>query len=61
MKVSATHNVGLSASESGLRAVTIEDDVWDIDYWTFLHDYIRPLSLALGFHPQTVDKYLEES
>ena len=60
MKISVTHNVSTDSAKEVMQTITIEDDIEGPDYHQFIQDYIKPLSLAMGYHPNTVAVYIDE-
>ena len=63
MKITVTYDIPLEGFRDFItQTVTVENDLKELPpYNQFLEDYIRPLSLALGYQPVTVDAYLGES
>lgn len=41
--------------------VTIEVSAWDLSMDGFIEQLVRPLCLAAGFHPDTVDDAMPDS
>lgn len=60
MKISITHDIPTDAGQRIPQTITIEDDLWDLSFIDFMEGYIKPLSHALRYHHETIERFFDE-
>ena len=61
MKLSITYNASTEPNQELPRTVTVEDNANDYTINEVLREFVIPVLIGMGFHPELVKEYVQVS